>query len=184
VDEISRKSIARRLCKITLYYVRRAQLAITYSDVYTLACLQLLVFIGGEDDGCSLDGFTFDSSDVGWVHFDGGGGTSRLLHYKEARVSKDGAEEEQEGFLDMVIRFGTELEVGDVLLAVKDYVLSFHGPFFAIHLVTHEDHGGLPTNTFHVLIPHRDVLVRVPGRYIEKQDDTFAPNDAGLLECM
>lgn len=61
----------------------------------------------------------------------------------QARVANELSREPQEGFFEVVVGFGGDIVVLEVLLAVEGDGLCLHFPLFDVNLVTTEDDGNI-----------------------------------------
>lgn len=85
-----------------------------------------------------------------------------LLSEKKGVVTSEGTEDVQEGLVDVVVRLGAEVIVGQILLAVEGDLLCRDFPVLAIDLVAHHDNRNLATNTLHIFVPDWNVPVGGP----------------------
>mmetsp|Transcript_7456 Transcript_7456/g.19060 ORF Transcript_7456/g.19060 Transcript_7456/m.19060 type:complete len:218 (-) Transcript_7456:51-704(-) len=89
-------------------------------------------------------------------------------------VADELACEPQEGLLEVVVGFGRDVVVLEVLLAVERDLLGLHLALLHIHLVPHEHDRDRLAHAHEVAVPVGHVFVRDARRHVEHDDSALA----------
>ena len=92
--------------------------------------------------------------------------------------------EPEEGFLEVVVRFGRDVVVLKVLLAVEHDGLGLHLPVLDVHFVAGEDDRDVLADPDEVPVPVGDVLVGDARGDVEHDDGALALEGEGEQEAV
>mmetsp|Transcript_5680 Transcript_5680/g.19873 ORF Transcript_5680/g.19873 Transcript_5680/m.19873 type:complete len:200 (-) Transcript_5680:19-618(-) len=90
----------------------------------------------------------------------------------EVGITSELACQVQEGLFEVVVGFGTDFVVLQVLFAMERHLLRLHLSVLHVHLVSTQHDGYVFTHARQVPVPGRHVLVREPRRDVEHDDGT------------
>jgi len=143
--------------------------------------LQVVVFLGKRNRLCHLQLSVVQGHKL-MIDGDFSRSESRGSNELETRVANKLPSEPKEGFLEVVVGLGRDLEILKVLLSVESDGASLHFSLLDIDLVPAQHNGDVLAHSFKITVPVGHIFIRDSRRDVEHDDTTLALNVVSISE--
>ena len=98
------------------------------------------------------------------------------LNESKVGVTDKLAEQPDEGLFELVVRFGRDIVVLEVLLSVESDLLGLNLSVLNVNLVSDQNNGDVLADTDEILVPFGNISIGDTGAHIEHNDGAISAN--------